>query len=353
MNSAAEAPTFSSTATASAISFEHLTQLSDLRGLFEHADHLVPRFEHGYCTDDNARLLVVTGRADDTGAARTLSRLALAFLLDAQASDGLFHNRMDISGSWTDSPTNEDWWGRGVWALGASSVEHRDPAVRQWARAAFDRSVDVRSPWPHAMAFAALGAAPVLVDDPTHTGAASLLRHALTTIGNPPAGAWRWPLPRLTYANAAIAEAVIAAGVALASQEAIDRGLAMLEWLVGIQNRDGQLSVIGTDGLRSTDPTPRDGKPMFDQQPIEVAAIADACWCAFQVTGDSRWAQGVAMANAWFDGVNDCGFVMFDEASGGGYDGLHADRVNLNEGAESTLAFISTRQRGSLLAAPE
>lgn len=350
MNSAAEAPTFPSVAVAGAISFEHLSRLSDLRGLFEHADHLVPRLEHGYCTDDNARLLLIASRADDTGAARTLSRLALAFLLDAQASDGLFHNRMDITGSWTDTPTNDDWWGRGVWALGAASVEHRDPAVRHWARFAFDRSVDVRSPWPHAMAFAALGAAPVLTDDPDHAGARSLLRDALATIGSPPTGAWRWPLPRLTYANAAIAEAVIAAGAALESPEAIDRGIAMLEWLVDIQTRDGQLSVIGTDGLRSTDPAPRNGAPMFDQQPIEVAAIADACWRAFRLTGDGRWAQGVVMANAWFDGVNDRGFVMYDEVSGGGFDGLHADRVNLNEGAESTLAFISTRQRaGSLL----
>ena len=134
------------------ISFAHLDRLSDHRGLFEHADHVTPRHEHGYCTDDNSRLLVVTAREDDAGTPRTLSRLALAFLLDAQEPDGLFHNRMNTAGQWTDAATNDDWWGRSVWALGIASVQHRDASVRHWSRAAFDRSADVRSAWPHAMA---------------------------------------------------------------------------------------------------------------------------------------------------------------------------------------------------------
>ena len=332
-----------------AISLAHLVHLSDLRGLFEHADHITPRREHGYCTDDNSRLLVVTSREDDTGAAHTLSRLALAFVVDAQEPDGLLHNRMNIAGEWTDGATNDDWWGRSLWALGVASVDHWDASVRHRARTAFERSAKVRSSWPHAMAFAALGATQVLIDEPNHRAARRLLRDALVTIGRPSTGRWQWPLPRVTYANAAIAEAVIGAGAALAEYAIVEQGLSMLSWLLDLQTLDGHISVVGTTGLAPGNPWPCDGTPMFDQQPIEVAALADACWLAYRVTGDERWATAVLLANAWFDGANDTGAVMHDSVSGGGYDGLHADRVNLNEGAESTLAFISTRQRARSL----
>ena len=108
MNGSVESPTIAATdiTATNIVSFDHLSRLSDLRGLFEHADHLAPRLEHGYCTDDNARMLAITSRTNDTGAPRTLSRLSLAFVLDAQAPNGLFHNRMDIAGNWTDSPTD-------------------------------------------------------------------------------------------------------------------------------------------------------------------------------------------------------------------------------------------------------
>jgi hypothetical protein len=331
------------------VSFDHLSRLCDRRGLFEHADHVTPRHEHGYCTDDNARLLVIAARESATGSMDALSRLALAFVLDAQEPSGLFHNRMNIDGQWTDAATDDDWWGRSVWALGVASVQHRDASVRRCARAAFDRSVEIRSRWPHAMAFAALGAASVLVNDPASRAASGLLGDALSTIGEPPLGAWQWPLPRLTYANAALAEAVIAAGAALGSHTHVKRGLRMLSWLIDLQTRGGVLSIIGTAGLCEGDLPPRDGGAMFDQQPIEVAAIADACWLAYRTTGDAGWRDAVRLANAWFDGTNDTGAQMHDVCSGGGYDGLHSDRVNLNQGAESTLAFISARQRARSL----
>ena len=73
--------------------------------------------------------------------------------------------------------------------------------------------------------------------------------------------------------------------------------------------------------------------------------MADACWRAYGLTGDDRGRRGVAAAAAWFAGDNDAGVPMYDDRSGGGYDGLRPDGVNLNQGAESTLAFISTMQR--------
>ncbi len=297
------------------------------------------RSEHGYCTDDNARLLVVAAREPDRGSPHRLCRLALDFILDAQTADGQFHNRMDITGRWTDEARTQDWWGRSVWALGTAATAHPDPTVRQRARDGFNAAVRQRSPWPRSMAYAALGAAEVALDDPDNWAARALLADALAVIGRVPAGEWAWPEPRLAYANAVIAEAVIAAGFALGSADDLERGLAMLSWLLARETSTGHLSVTGVGGQG-----PEHVGPQFDQQPIEVASMADACWRAFTVTSDRAWLRGVDVAAAWFMGDNDNGLQMHDAASGGGYDGLHAASVNLNQGAESTLAFISTMQ---------
>lgn len=332
---------------ATAFKFDHLEAMSSHLGLFEHARFTTPRLEHGYCTDDNARLLVVMSREPDTGAAQRLGRLALGFVLAAVVGDGRCRNRMDSGGDWLDSPRTEDSWGRCVWALGVAATQHDDLAVRTAALGGFDRAVRQRSRWPRAMAFAALGAADVLSADPSHSEARALLGDAVAAIGPIPAGTWPWPEPRLAYANAALAEALIAAGAALDDLAVLDRGLAMLGWLVDLETERGHLSVSGVGGRG-----PEDCGAQFDQQPIEVAATADACWRAHELTGDQRWLRGISAAAAWFDGANDVGAVMRDEISGGGFDGLQADGVNLNQGAESTLALVSTMQRARSLTLP-
>jgi uncharacterized protein YyaL (SSP411 family) len=172
--------------------------------------------------------------------------------------------------------------------------------------------------------------------------AKAFLEDAIPVIGTlafPIDPVWVWPEQRLRYANAALAEALIAAGSALERSDALDSGVAMLHWLLETQSANGHLSVVGTAGRERESPTPQ-----FDQQPIEVAALADACVRAYSVTGDDRWDRGISMAVEWFLGANDAGVAMFDPGSGGGYDGLHIDRVNLNQGAESTLAYVSTMQ---------
>jgi hypothetical protein len=167
-----------------------------------------------------------------------------------------------------------------------------------------------------------------------------MLADALEVIGPISAGAWPWPEPRLTYANATVAEAVIGAGAALEDAPALERGLTMLAWLLELETPLGHLSVTGIGGRG-----PGEVGPQFDQQPIEAAAMADACWRAYTATGDHSWMRGVAAAASWFTGDNDTGALMHDEDSTGAYDGLQAVGVNLNQGAESTLAFISTMQR--------
>jgi hypothetical protein len=320
--------------------FDRVVAMSDGIGLFEHADLTAPRLEHGYCTDDNARLLVVTAREADDGAGAALSRSALSFVVRAQTAGGRTRNRMNSAGQWTDSGTTDDCWGRSLWALGVAATDHDDPIVRVTALAAFTAGARQRSRWARAMAFAALGAADVLTADANHDAARRLLHDAVGTIGEPGAAPWKWPEPRLTYANAVLAEATIAAGAALGEPAIVDRGLTMLDWLLELETVAGHLSLTGTAGRG-----PDHAGAQFDQQPIEAASLADACWRAYDLTGHERWRDGVRLAAAWFEGENDTGTVMWDSSTGGSYDGLLPVGVNLNQGAESALAFISTAQR--------
>jgi hypothetical protein len=195
------------------------------------------------------------------------------------------------------------------------------------------------------MAYAALGAAELLAVDPAHRAARELISDYAASLaapnGNP---AWPWPEPRLTYANAVLAEAMIAAGAVRDDSTLRQRGLDLLGWLIEYETADGHFSPTPVGG-RGTE----DARPGFDQQPIEVAALADACARAAVVDAGAIWPDAVRAAAAWFMGDNDAGLLMWDPETGGGYDGLHADGVNRNQGAESTLAVISTLQHAQRL----
>ena len=209
----------------------------------------------------------------------------------------------------------------------------------------FERAAQERSAWPRAMAFAALGAAELLAFDPDHRAAHELLTDYAASLPAPNGdAAWPWPEPRLTYANAVLPEAMIAAGTALDDATLRRRGLDLLAWLVEFETADGHLSPTPVAGRGA-----EDAKPGFDQQPIEVSTLADACARAAAVDTNPIWPDGVRAAAAWFVGDNDAGEPMWDPDTGGGYDGLHADGVNLNQGAESTMAVISTLQQARRL----
>lgn len=325
-------------------SFRHLFRLSDRIGLFEHARITEPRRELGYCVDDVARgLLVIVREPDPSERLTALADVYLRFIIDAQSGDGRFHNRRGVDLRWTDEPSVQDCWGRALWALG--SVAACRPAMSATALARFELGATLRSPWLRSMAFAALGAAEVLRVYPSHAGARSLLADAATLIG--PVGpdpSWVWPEPRLHYANAVLPETLLAAGSLLDDPSATEAGLAMLDWLLGVETRSDHLSVTPAGGWIVAET-----RPGFDQQPIEVAALADACARAREITGDPRWTDALRSCAAWFNGDNDAAVCMVDVASGGGCDGLGFNSRNENQGAESTLAMIATFQQARRL----
>jgi hypothetical protein len=334
------------TAAPTAAVFDHLLRLTDRRGTFEHACLAEPRPEHGYCTDDMARVLVVATRQPDTeGLVNGLAGVAVRFLNEAQAFTGACRNRMDKTGRWIDEPSTGDHWGRCIWGLGTAAAHSDVSLVGRLAVIQLERAAQARSTSPRAMAFAALGAAELLAVDPEHRVARKLITDCAASLPAPNGDpAWPWPEPRLAYANAVLPEAMIAAGGVLDDMMLRQRGLDLLGWLIEYETSDGHLSPTPVGG-RGAD----DARPGFDQQPIEVATLADACARAAVVDASAIWPDAVRAAAAWFMGDNDAGKVMWDPDTGGGYDGLHADGVNSNQGAESTLAVISTLQHACRL----
>lgn len=320
---------------------DHLQRLSTPLGLHEHALHTEPRTEHGYCVDDVARCLVLTSRiADPSPEALSLADLCLTFLLAAQHDDGSTHNRRNPDGSWGDEVSTDDHWGRSLWALGTAAATLDDPVLAARALEGAHRAVKQRSRWPRATAYAVLGADQVLRRDPSDASARRLLGESRATLGRARRlPDWPWPEPRLRYANAVLPEAMIVLGRRLAQPSLTSQGLMLLEWLLDVQTVGNHLSVVPHGGRG-----PGDAVGGHDQQPIEVACLAEACRTAYEATSDRRWLDALVLCRAWFDGANDEGLVMVDAVSGGGFDGLEHGSVNANQGAESTLAWLSTCQ---------
>ena len=325
--------------------FDHLKRMTDDRGIWEHARYASPRIEHGYCTDDNARALIIVCREPDPSPDLVdLATVYLAFLKDAELPNGGFHNRRDKDGSWTDGIGPDDSQGRAIWGLGTAANHGPTTTIRWEAIELFERHASFESASPRANAFAMLGAAQIIEASPGHPLARQLLQRGSEHIRPGQDPEWPWPEERLAYDNARLPEALMTAGVHLGDEPLIEEGLGLLQWLVVVETRDGHFSFTPVGGW-----APGERRPGFDQQPVEAGAMSDACATAWSVTGDPVWRDRVILAGRWFLGANDTGVALYDVTTGGGRDGLTPDGTNQNQGAESTLAALSSLQRARLV----
>ncbi len=320
--------------------FDHLRRLTDPMGLWEHARMSTPRREHGFCTDDNARALVVVSRhgLPPTELA-DLAAIYLRFVLEARTVSGQFRNRRSADGIWAEAVGSDDSQGRAWWGLGG--VARLGPA--QWMREAgaeaFETCTTFDSPHLRANAYAALGAVEMLAADPGHSAATVLLERTSGVIADAAAGRIPWPEGRLTYDNARLPEALLAAGAALGQRRLISIGIRLLEWLVRVETNGDHFSFTPHTGS-----APGEARPGFDQQPIEAWGMADACDRAWSITGDGMWRARALRATRWLMGHNDTGIELYDVATGATSDGLMEHSINANRGAESTLAGIGALQ---------
>jgi len=327
-----------------ALRLDHLLRMTDSTGLLQHATYSIPNFEEGYCTDDNARALVLCTLLEelgqDTAEIRTAASRYAAFLQFAfDRQRRRFHNFLGFDRQWRDEVGSEDCLGRAVWALGmcVGRSERRDRQC--WAAQLFDQAIPAlgESTSPRAWALALLGIHEYLrrfsgdrvADQMRSELTARLLRCFEQASGEH----WPWFEDVVAYDNARLPQALILSG----RSPAVEVGLRSLRWLAEIQTSPaGHFRPVGSNGFFRRNAE----KAHFDQQPIEAHSMVSACIAAWQATQDQFWIRQARRAFSWFLGRNDLGVSLYDPSTGGCCDGLHPDRVNQNQGAESTLAFL-------------
>ena len=333
-----------------AIKLDHLFRMTDQTGMVEHAVFVVPNYPEGYTSDDNARALIVTTLLEDlgvrvpTGSADLASRY-LAFLWHAfDPSTQRFRNCLSYERQWQEPEGSEDGHGRALWGLGTVLGRSKNAGLRGAAGRLFELAVPVAVEFksPRACAFALLGLQEYLDSFPGDraalTAAAALANQLLNAYRANHSVDWNWFENVLAYSNARLPEALIRSGARGANKEMVSVGLEALDWLVGIQRCEakGHFVPIGSEGFYSKNSE----KARFDQQPVEACAVVSACLQAYRVTGQGRWREQAWSAFNWFLGDNDLAIALYDPATGGCRDGLHPDRANENQGAESTLSFL-------------
>ena len=316
------------------IGLEHVARLSTDTGILEHAEGAIGRREHGYCTDDVARQLLVASLYGTDSSAQRLAEQGLQFLRHACVPDGRFRSRMNYARLWIDDGASDDACGRAVWGLGVAAANAPWPHIRKGALGIFHQASSFRSPFWHATAFATLGASAVLEKYPNDDSAQQLLVDAGSRLPlTPYKSSWKWHEDHLTYASAVLPDALLA--LAAVNPLRTDEALTLLQWLVSTVVQEGRLSVVPTTGLYE-----HDQRPAFDQQPIEAQALASAAWRAWLITNDLSWLELVIISAAWFVGHNDTATPLVDRETNGCSDGLQKAGRNENQGAESTLAML-------------
>ncbi len=322
---------------------DHILRMSDGTGIFQHATFNVPNFHEGYCTDDNARAFILCNLVDEHGELDQRSTSYLAFLaasLDYQT--GRFRNFMSHGRQWLEEAGSEDSHARALWALGVGAGRSRNEGHRLLCVQLFERGLPAVESFtsPRAWAFALLGIHEFLRGRSSTTSAKAsrkVLTGKLVDLWHGHATEdWPWFESTATYDNARLSQALILSGRWMPHPEALEIGLSSLRWLASIQRtQGGHFRPIGSNGFYSKEGARAD----FDQQPVEAQAMVSACLEAFLNTRDPFWTVEAKRAFEWFLGRNDLGVPLYDPATGGCGDGLHSDRVNANQGAESSLAF--------------
>jgi glycosyltransferase involved in cell wall biosynthesis len=329
------------------LKLDHLRRMTDHTGVLQHAVFTVPNYKEGYTTDDNARALIVAVMLEQLSldlseTALDLASRYLGFLWHAFDPDsGRFRALLSYERLW-DKSFSEDSHGRALWALGAVLGRSKIQGLRGVAGRAFDLALPAVTAFtsPRAWAFTLLGIQEYLTwfsgDRAAQNTRAVLMDRFLQLYHSQQTSDWLWFEDTLAYSNARIPQALLVCGQRMSRPDVVEIGLKTLEWLSEIQVHDGHFVPIGSNGFYRRGQE----RARFDQQPVEASAMVSACLEAYRVTGDQRWRKRAQQAFDWFLGRNDLGQSLYDPGTGGCRDGLHPDRTNENQGAESTLSFL-------------
>lgn len=329
------------------IKMTHLKTLTDNTGILQHALFAVPNRHHGYCTDDNARALIAALMYYDLfrdESALPLISTYLSFVHYAyDQGAGRFRNMMGYDRHWLEETGSEDAHGRALWALGIASALAPNESVVSFAVRLFSRALGATESFtsPRAWAFALIGMGAYLVrydgDTQVRRFRALLAERLYELFKANAAPEWPWCEDIISYGNALMPHALILSGQWIPDGDMVQQGLTSLEWLYNQQvNDEGTISLIGNRGWME-----RNGeRARFAQQPVDAMALVGACAEAFRCTQEPVWRERAQRCFQWFLGGNDMQSVIYDYQTGGCRDGLEPDGPNLNQGAESTLAWL-------------
>ena len=330
------------------VNLTHLKNMTDSTGIFQHATYSIPNPRHGYCTDDNARALLVSvmhkTHFADSSIDKYINRYLQFVYYSFNEENGLFRNFMSYDRKWLEDVASEDCNGRVIFVLGYLIKNIKSHSVLGLSKNLFDNSIKkmTRFNSPRAIAYTILGCISYI---DKFSGAIEikkilnkLTQRLFEFYINTKTDDWLWFENSLTYANARLPQALIMAGKSLNNKEYVSAGVESLEWLYNIlHDKDKKyLSLIGNNGWFVKGET----KSKYDQQPVEIPGLIDACYEAFLITNDDIWISHIGTAFSWFLGNNDRQEPMIDFTSGGCYDGLTSTKVNDNQGAESALSWL-------------
>ena len=330
------------------LKLEHLNHLTDQTGMLQHAIFSIPNYYEGYTTDDNARALMVSVLLEEAGSegATGLASRYLAFIWYAFNNEtGRFRNFMSYQRQWLEDIGSDDSHGRVLWALGTVLSRSNTPTLYNMAGLVFQKTLleILKTTSPRAWAFALLGIYEYLQrfagDRRANQVQEELAKRLLSLYQDNRSDQWYWFESGLTYCNAALSHAMLLCGRSLQNDSMTQAGLESLRWLADLQRTDteaGYFVPIGSNGFYKKGGE----RARFDQQPVEAQGMVSACLEAYRITNDDQWLNEARRAFEWFLGRNDLHIPVYDPTTGGCRDGLHPDRPNENQGAESTLAFL-------------
>lgn len=345
----------------------HLHRLTDDTGMLQHSIFTIPNRREGYTTDDNARALIfamLLGQEEKHHSGKvnpsteTLALCYSAFLEHAfNHTKGRFTNFLRYDRGWNEPIGSEDSHGRALWALGTVLGRSQDHGLRGAAGRLFEFSLPAVLEFnsPRAWGYTLLGIQEYLDSYPGDRDAqkvrSSLSRRLLEMYESIRRPDWKWFENVLAYGNSRLPQALLLVGSACSDDRMVSAGLESLDWLSTEQHCEinRHFVPIGSQGFYHQNGE----KARFDQQPLKAAGAVSSCLQAYRVTGDNRWRNEAWSAFKWFLGDNDLQLPLYDSTTGGCRDGLHPDRANENQGAESTLSFLTALLEMRALQEPE